>query len=847
MDIEYDAGLDPAKANQPLSSHKAISKHGILKANHERKPEAQEHENQKRLSDAKVKPKVTFAGPACDNKEEVVNLHHAEKKYSPQEHHPKVEQKEKTHAIPFVAVNDRDYMSIVSEVESFIPHLKETIDQRMSALERMTIAHSSSMDFVSDLKGHAQAAVQKLSKESTVVIQNIKNEAIKKDEEIQKMIKDSEESKIELTEQTKEFKNLAISNPELFNEKIQEANKLLQTLSKKIDDLVKLRESIYKKLVMKKNMIQGQVEATLDFYSDVETKARDRFEEKILKVVIKEESKAQSMDLCFMIDSTKSMNPYIRLVHKKIGEIIHHIKQKFKRFSVRISIVGYRDVDVTERFSILDFTDKVETAENFLENLGTAFSKDKPEDINGAFQKTLDLSWRSATKLLVHIADAPCHGKKFHELRFDMHSAEYKDDIPYDRIFTKLKAIGANYAFFKINETTDLMFRAFKKIYGKLGGSQNLFFVQDQICEDSNNFVELIARHIENSILSTLQQTYKVSHDVEVLLRNKEITPMIQERTEEGNQKVAEKAKMKEINPSLVFSTEVVLSLPKWEGKSSFESEISPKVYYIFNTTRLKNLANNDVGFTEETCQLQVCRKPFAKGGFQLAYYAIAKPSRSNHYYHMVVKRPIYKKTKPYYFSVLKKNGMAVVLADQFNKLLGCEEIADNERIYFNRILLGNYGKQFFLMEAFINGDIAKYTNNTTYVNESVPLMTAFSHFSYVYSKGKLMVADLQGHNNILTDPVIHSYNVEFSDQGDLGLKGMLAFFRNHRCNDYCRALKLGTHDAQNEGGRHIEEKPVKFDISKNYRKCKYYYCNLNSTKDDLCELCSKQANPWGE
>jgi hypothetical protein len=41
------------------------------------------------------------------------------------------------------------------------------------------------------------------------------------------------------------------------------------------------------------------------------------------------------------------------------------------------------------------------------------------EDIVGGLNKVLELNWTSNTRLVVHIADAPCHGKKYHNERKD--------------------------------------------------------------------------------------------------------------------------------------------------------------------------------------------------------------------------------------------------------------------------------------------------------------------------------------------------------------------------------------------------------------------------------------------
>ena len=85
----------------------------------------------------------------------------------------------------------------------------------------------------------------------------------------------------------------------------------------------------------------------------------------------------------------------------------------------------------------------------------------------------------------------------------------------------------------------------------------------------------------------------------------------------------------------------------------------------------------------------------------------------------------------------------------------------------------------------------------------------AFSHFSWVFSRHKLLVCDLQGIVDNkdklkppilrLTDPVIHSRStkekkdawVKKFGRTDGGNKGMNQFFETHVCGPLCKALKL--------------------------------------------------------
>ena len=61
------------------------------------------------------------------------------------------------------------------------------------------------------------------------------------------------------------------------------------------------------------------------------------------------------------------------------------------------------------------------------------------------------------------------------------------------------------------------------------------------------------------------------------------------------------------------------------------------------------------------------------------------------------------------------------------------------------------------------------------------------------------MVVDLQGVNYILTDPQIHSKDVDIEGsfnrygEGNFGTEGMASFFATHECNSICAHLKLSS------------------------------------------------------
>ncbi|KAJ8247832.1 hypothetical protein GJAV_G00251040 [Gymnothorax javanicus] len=108
---------------------------------------------------------------------------------------------------------------------------------------------------------------------------------------------------------------------------------------------------------------------------------------------------------------------------------------------------------------------------------------------------------------------------------------------------------------------------------------------------------------------------------------------------------------------------------------------------------------------------------------------------------------------------------------------------------------------QWFAIEECITGEFRKFNNNNG--DEIVPTnlleetMLAFSHWSYEYTKGELLVLDLQGVGEILTDPSViksgekgRSYDMIFGP-ANLGDDAIRNFCAKHHCNSCCRKLKL--------------------------------------------------------
>ena len=98
--------------------------------------------------------------------------------------------------------------------------------------------------------------------------------------------------------------------------------------------------------------------------------------------------------------------------------------------------------------------------------------------------------------------------------------------------------------------------------------------------------------------------------------------------------------------------------------------------------------------------------------------------------------------------------------------------------------------------EDHIPGTFKKWCSNYGFIDDESSSLHAFMHWSWGYTRGEEMVADLQGvrnpHSFKLTDPVIISLSESYGAT-DMGVEGMTMFFLKHQCNPFCQRFTKPT------------------------------------------------------
>ena len=112
------------------------------------------------------------------------------------------------------------------------------------------------------------------------------------------------------------------------------------------------------------------------------------------------------------------MCPYIAAAKHQVRSIVDDIKAAFLDESdVRVAVIGYADHADTPNIQFLDFTPSADQVHRFLDKLHAVGGDDAPEDVLGGVRQALNASWKQQTRCIIHIADAPPHGRVLHDLR----------------------------------------------------------------------------------------------------------------------------------------------------------------------------------------------------------------------------------------------------------------------------------------------------------------------------------------------------------------------------------------------------------------------------------------------
>ncbi|KAH8901677.1 hypothetical protein GQ53DRAFT_630594 [Thozetella sp. PMI_491] len=544
---------------------------------------------------------------------------------------------------------------------------------------------------------------------------------------------------------------------------------------------------------------------------------------------------ACSTDLLFLMDTTGSMASYITAAKEQVKSITRDIKAAFLgQAEVRIAVVGYKDHGDNPNIEFLDFTSSVDAVHAFLDRLVATGGADTPEDILGGIRKAINASWRQQTRCIIHIADAPPHGRTLNDL------AEEHDDYPepgsephhltHEPLLKQMIGLNLNYALLRINSYTDRMAYEFLRPYAAASAEckllkTNKYYIQ--ACEEcaaaaSRGSSKRTAQAVQAFEELELGTSYSaLRHLVVRSVTTSASRTAVRMSASASKTRTTTDNKMSSwlevIDEDEVEAKEVSLEeipaewdTPGWLDETLTVEGFSPNVG-VHGASTLNEMMADDDNIKMSIAELTLHRRSrsFAQGALRYASYARTSASTNK----FVVKS--FKKDGKrlaHLTEDMRCQALCKAFAFEFNALCDAEYSFDFivPTCLKGRSAPGS-GDQHMSLEPFIEGEYVKYNNNCSYVNEDIPddwfnqAAQAFSHFTFERSWGSFLVCDLQGVGHILTDPGIHTLDPNRFKLVDtnLGKEGFKFFFATHKCNSICAKLELKSNAAMIVSGEY--------------------------------------------
>ena len=552
----------------------------------------------------------------------------------------------------------------------------------------------------------------------------------------------------------------------------------------------------------------------------------------------------QELDIMFICDCTKSMGPWILAVKKEIKNIISFIITNNKFAKIKISFLGYRDIKDKVRFEIQDFTEDFKSFENFVSKINADGSGDFPEDIAGALDKALKLSWRkNSTKYCLLIADAPCHGKKYS-------NKECKDDYPDgdpnglnpEFLISDFAIKNITLYFIKINNDNDKMNEILNNCY-MLAHKKHKPIIIAELGNSTKNFGFMVSVTTNEALNRNTSEKMSLSSILSQISKGrKKISINLNESiSKKKSKKVVFKAfKKKILNQKVDTSRTFDIFL---SNKNKTVNAICHS--FLIKKDRHMNIDWENPYFTHETVETNciIDEIPFSEGALRYAYYLYDNEVNMNYVAKLDKEISNTRDNLEGYSKELESITICHHIANQFDERI-VNIIPKNQtnillkyiHCYIYEITSPSSSHKYYYVEDYLPGNYIKYNNNAGWVTDNIAEQTlvaqAFSHFSYQYTQGYLMIIDLQGVGGFLTDPQIHCLDEDKFGIGNLGYTGFIRFFLTHNCNKYCKALGLV----------HPNRADFKIDID-NYEFFVEKYEEPKNKNDEIyaiCDLCRK-------
>ena len=181
------------------------------------------------------------------------------------------------------------------------------------------------------------------------------------------------------------------------------------------------------------------------------------------------------VQLCFVMDCTGSMQDWIDAARDQIQKIIDQTRQDVEQgLTFEVGFIGYRDFGDAEQIINIPFTRDIDDLRQKIKAIRADGGNDCAEDVAGGLMNAVEMLRGRTTgvRQVIHIADAPAHGKTFHDIHV---SDRYPQGDPDGRdpcnFIHQLSDLNIDYTFVRVHNSTDTMLEAFHNSYTSSSGT----------------------------------------------------------------------------------------------------------------------------------------------------------------------------------------------------------------------------------------------------------------------------------------------------------------------------------------------------------------------------------------
>ncbi len=600
--------------------------------------------------------------------------------------------------------------------------------------------------------------------------------------------------------------------------------------------------------------------------------------------------KDTNLDIMFIMDLTGSMSMWLNEAKKSINDIIEEITDNNPGSKIRLSFIGYRDFTSAKEIRVynsIEFTDNLKNFNKFLSDLDCYGGGDEPEDVAGALSKALEMKWESTAKYAVLVCDAPCHGKKYHNVLYDKFEKGDPDGFILEEIVQKFYDKGITFYCVEINNSTKKMFDIMKRIYNdenkfhieKLGNSVHQFsffvaFSASLLLENTKynkikfqNFLDNYRKETIKKIISKYSQKKNIENrDYNINSDTFSLISQIENLDLEGNDRqlfdFINRMNDLKINSSEINAKEKEDKDDEYITIKLDETIIRPMNENIVNYTLRGITYNKDLNLINDWINPTIIEQNLDTK--LLFSYNTLKYNNQNTEYEIAmydfslvknligiipykIRKKEYNDIKLFINKICMNTAICEQIGDYFNIRMHDELPQMNKYIKFQKHIIYEYNNNIQEKEKSEeeNGRKKEYHSKLIIAdytllfdnNSSVPLdsqmLKAFSHFSYQISGGQLLITDLKYDKikRIVTD-----FKIYFLEQN--GYKNILEFFSSHICDNNCKLLGL-SHPRKKNKNIIVDELFFANKYYTNTILCKCCYIPIAKNEQMCCEVCS--------